>query len=507
MFKQKQRNKANRPYNLPAPIKGLDAISPLMSMDAKSAIVLDNFFPMPDGVELRDGNEEHATGFTDPVERLHVYAATNGGESLWATTVDGVYDVTSAGAIGAAAIALTEGKTNVTTIATGAGNYLMLANGVDTIKQYDGTTWTSIATFGATATSTYSHLTTYRQRLFLVKKNSLEIEYLAVNSISGAASNYPLGAILKGGGYIIAIGTWTIDGGSGPEDNLVAITNKGEIAVFTGSDPSSATTWSLKGVYQVGVPLGANCLFKYGGDLLIMTEDGIYPMSSAVQSAAIDRISSVSEAVRPLFNAAAKLYSANDGWQIIADPIKPCLLVNVPATPVKKQFVMHSQTQAWCTYSGWEANCWARMNKELYFGDGDSVCRVTGFADQGTYIRGTMLQSYQRLGAQQTKKIDLTKAYVQANGGFTYTLGYACDFTDPRETSTFSPYGNITPYLWGTGIFGEAVWTGITGISQDWQTVPDDYTLWKGAYLYVQSNNARIRYYGQDVLYNLGGSI
>jgi len=504
MFKTKTAQRANKPYNLPSPVGGLDTATSIMGMSGSLAVFLENWFPQPDGLELRDGFTAHRTGFLTQIDALHVHAAPNGGESLWATNSSGVYDATSAGAIGAADIALTEGKTISTTISTGAGNYLMLVNGVDTLKQYDGTTWSSIATFGATATSVYSYVETYRQRLFLVKKNSLEIEYLAANAISGAATNYPLGANFREGGYIVAIGTWTIDSGTGPEDKLAVVTNKGEIAVFNGNDPA---TWSFQGVYQTGRPIGPRCLFKYGGDLLIITESGIFPLSSAVQSTAIDRQKAISERIKPLFAAAATSFQNNQGWQIIVDPLKPCLIVNIPSTPVKKQFVMHSQTKAWTTYTGWDAICFARMGSEIYFGTATEVCRVNGNSDKGANITATMLQAHTRLERQQTKKIELVKAYISNNNGFTYNLGLSNDFADPRETTMLQSGGNTTAAIWGTSIFGEAYWTGITGIAQDWQTVPDDYTLWKALYLQVTSNTARIKYFGADLLFTLGGNL
>lgn len=501
MFKQKAASKENKPFNMPAPTGGLDAATAIMSMPTSQAVFLENWFPQPDGLELRDGFVSHKTGFATQIDALHVHAASNGGESLWATNSSGVYNATIAGAIGAAAIALTEGKTISTTISTGAGNYLMLANGVDTMKQYDGTTWSSIATFGAVATSLYSYVATYRQRLFLVKKNSLEIEYLAPNAISGAATNYPLGANFQQGGYIIAIGTWTIDSGTGPEDKLAVVTNKGEIAVFNGNDPA---TWLFQGVYSTGRPIGARCLFKYGGDLLVITESGIYPLSGAVQSTSIDRQKALSDKVKPLFAAAAASFQTNQGWQLIADPLKPCLIVNIPSTPVKRQFVMHSQTKAWTTYTGWDALCFARMGKELYFGTATEVCRVNGNSDKGANITATMLQAHTRLERQQNKKIELVKTYISNNNAFSYNLGIANDFSDPREKTFFQPGGSATAAIWGTSLFGSAYWTGITGIAQDWQTVPDDHTLWKALYLQVTSNVAKIKYFGADMLFVLG---
>ena len=506
MFKKRRGSVQNIPYNLSAPIGGLDAASALMKMPEGNCVILENWLPQPDGLEIRPGYVAHRTGFPNTVERLHVYAAANGGESLWATTNAGVYNATLAGAVGAPVIALTEGKTISTMIATGAGSFMLMVNGVDTLKQYDGTTWSSVATLGAVSTVEYSYVETYRQRIYLVRRNSLTIEYLAVNSISGVPTAFPLGAIFRQGGQIVAIGTWTIDGGVGPEDQLAVITNKGEVAVFAGSDPASAANWSFRGVYFIGRPLGDMCLFKYGGDLLVLTENGVYPLSSALQASAIERNQAITGEIRQIFSVAAQSFSGNQGWQIISDPIIPYLVVNIPSTPVRKQAVMHSQTGAWTLFSGWEAWCFARMGNELYFGTANAVNRVNGLSDAGSNIVATMLQAYSRLRYPRNKQIKLAKPYITSNGGFSYTMGIVPDFQENSDSTTITPQNALNAALWGTGLFGTAVWTGATDIAQDWQSVPDNYSIWKAFYLQVSSNNSKINYYGTDFLLSPGGN-
>jgi hypothetical protein len=507
MFKQKRQVKQNLPRNLVAPLAGLNALSPLMALRENEAILMENFFPAADGLALRQGFVEHATASDEPVDRLWVYSQPTGGEQLFATTDSGIYDVSSAGAFGSAVSAITSGETIASAISTGAGSYLYFVNGVDDARHYNGTTWTTVATFGTVDTDTLSYVETYRQRLYFVKKNSLELEYLGANSISGTSTNYPLGAIFRRGGYIVALGTWTIDGGTGPEDNLVVLTSEGEVAVFAGSLPSDTSLWSERGVYYIAKPLGKQPLLKWGGDLLILTENGIYPLSSAIQSAAIDRVSALSEKIKPLFNTAAGLYRAEEGWQMIVDPLQPFLLANIPSTPVRKQFIMNTQTKAWTTFVGWDSRCYARKGAELYFGTATGVNRITGVNDNGANIVGTLLQAPSRLGLSQKKKIELLKPYVSQNNGFTYTLGLAPDLGDPKEYTMITGAGSATAAIWGTARFGSAYWTGQTGISQDWQTVPDDYSTWKSFYLSITTNVADIRYFGSDLLMLPGGNL
>lgn len=503
MFKQASGRLQNQSFNLPAPVAGLDATSPLMQMASKKAVLLENWFPRPDALETRPGCIEHVTDLPDPPKRFHTYNLANGGQSLFVSTDSGLYDVTTAGVAGATVMALAEGDVISTLIATGAGHYMLFVNGVDTLKQYDGTTWSSVATLGAIPTTDYDYVTVYRQRVFLVRKNSLEIDYLAANSISGAPTNYPFGAVFKQGGKIVAAETWTIDGGNGPEDNLAIMSSTGHIAVFAGADP---TTWSYKGTYFIGRPLGKTPLQQYGGDLLCLTETGIIPLSTAVQSTSIDRSRAFTQDIRPIFNAAASLFSANHGWEILVDPLTPMVLINIPSTPVRKQAVMHSQTGAWTFYSGWDSQCFGKAGPVVYYATATTIFRVGGISDDGANIVATFSQAYNRFGMSANKCAKLVRAYLTTTGSFEYTMGFSSNFQNVRELTYLSRGPDAFAYLWGTAIFGEALWSGATEAAQDWQTVPDEYTLWKSFQLQVITNNGKVDYSGVDMLLTPGGN-
>lgn len=507
MFKTRSPAQVNREQHVPAPIGGFNPSTLLSAMRANNAPLLDNYFAAPDGLITRPGYVTHITAVPKKVDRLHVYSAPDGGETLFGTTDDGIYDFTAAGVCPAASIALTSGPTISTAISTGAGSYLIVVNGVDTLKKFDGSSWASIATLG-TATESYSYVETFRQRIFFAVRSSTDIEYLASNSITGTATNYPLGALFRKGGYIVALAVWTIDGGVGPEDNLCVLTNKGEIAVFAGNDP---TTWNLRGVYFCGIPLGDNPTYKYGGDVLIITETGIVTMSSLIQSASIDRTVKVSDEIRPFLVGRAASYKAQQGWQIISNPADPSLIINIPSA-VRQQAVMHSQNFSWSTFTGWNALCLIRRGSEMYFGDSVGatntwkVKRVTGAADDGTNITATMLQAYQQLGYAGEKKVELVKSYFIASGAFLYNAGISNDFATVVELTQANNTLGFNTALWGTAIWGTAQWGGGgENIVADWQTVPDEYANWKALYIQTVSRLGRVRYIGSEILFKKGG--
>lgn len=513
MFKPRSAPQRNSEIILPPPVKGFKTSQVLTAMDSLAGVTVDNFLCRPDGLLIRNGYVNHITAIPLQVDRLFVYAALNGGEKLFGSTTSGIYDFSVAGAAGAIAIALTNGEINTTMISTGAAAYMFAVNGVDTLKQYDGAAWTAIAAFAGTATPTqnYIYTETYRQRIYFIKRNSLEIEYLPPNAVAAAsaATNYPLGALFRLGGYIVAMSVWTIDGGIGPEDNLAVYTNKGEVAVFAGNDPA---TWALRGVYYAGRPVGKTPMFKYGGDVLLLSETGIVPLSSLIQTASIDRTQTVSSDIRQYLVDSAQAFPAAQGWQIISDPLQPFLLVNIPATPIRMQAIMHSESGAWSTYSGWNAIHFARRSSELYFSDSTgsagtwTVKRITGWSDANTNITATILQAYNRMGYGGNKKIEEIRPYFEATGTFSYNLGISNNFQQVADLSTINPSSGLSPGIWGTSLWGSALWSGSAVIAQDWQTPADEYAMWKALYLQVVSRLGPVTYLGSDMLYKRGGN-
>lgn len=494
-----------QPAYLPPPVRGLNLTSALSSLHPADAVVLDNWLAEPSKIVMRKGSAEHCTGFATSVLGLHVYHGPGGTNKLFATTSSGVYDASTAGAVGAAAIALTNGKTFSAAITTGGGSYLLIGNGVDTIKQYDGAVWSSVAAYGGLATSDINCAEVYKQRLFFGKKGTLSLFYLAPNSVSGASTEYPLGAIFRRGGAIAAIGTWSVDAGGGPDDLLVVATSLGEVAVFSGTDPASS--WALKGVFYIGRPIGgAASLYKYGGEILYLCEAGLFPISKALLTAAIDRVAALSERIAPLISAYTTQYEVSDGWAIVSHPDVPLLLVNVPGVGGGKQLVMHSTSKAWSTFSGWPAYSFARMGKQLYYGAATSVCKAwVGADDLGSNITATALQGYNRFGRDGEKQVLMVRPSFIASGPFNYTVGVDSDFAS-LPTQNLVPAAAAGGALWGTAVWGTAVWSGSQQQVRAWKKVADVPGVYKAFYLQVATKTVTVELSATDVRLGGGGS-
>jgi len=208
-------------------------------------------------------------------------------DKLFAIAGGSVYDATSSGAVGAAVLTgLSNSRWGYCNIATAGGNFLSMANGVDAPRNYNGSTWSTPTITGVTATTLRDPIL-YAERQFFIQDNSLKVWYLGVDSIAGAAAAVDIAPFMTKGGYIVAHGTWTIDAGQGVNDHYVIMTNKGQIIVYQGIDPTSITTWSMVGVWDIGAPIGRRSLYKYAGDMLIICQDGVVPLSGALQSSRV----------------------------------------------------------------------------------------------------------------------------------------------------------------------------------------------------------------------------
>jgi hypothetical protein len=96
-------------------------------------------------------------------------------------------------------------------------------------------------------------ITQHKNRIWFAEKDTLKAWYMGTNAIGGAAAAFDLSALFSRGGYLVALGTWTLDGGAGLDDLLVFVTSEGQVAVYRGTDPAVAANWAdpRKGLKEI----------------------------------------------------------------------------------------------------------------------------------------------------------------------------------------------------------------------------------------------------------------
>lgn len=457
--------------SLPAPVQGWNTRDPLAQMKPLYAAVLENWFPADGEVQVRGGAETWATGGSGTVRTLISFAQNTGTKKLLACTDAGVYNATAGGAMGAAIAALTNGKLETVILTNSAGtNYLWGCNGTDKVQTYDGTTWAALdgastpAILGPTVTD-LNWCWMFKRRVFAVQKNSMNAWYGPIDSIAGTFSKFPLGAIFRRGGYLLSGANWTVDAGAGADDYCVFITSEGEVAVYQGINPASATSWSLVGVYFVGKPPSRRCFVNYGPDLAITTEFGELSLSQLLQSGLLSVDKALSSAIRPTFSQAVRDYAANTGWQALVYPARNALIVNVPiGVGVTQQLVMNTITGAWCSFLGWNTEHFVVHDGVLYFGlAGGSVAKAwdgTIAGDFGVDTVAVGVQAWNRFGASSWKQMVMARPLITIDNSTELGFGFSADFDRVSVTSTI-PRGTVSVYpSWGSTLWGTALWAG-----------------------------------------------
>ena len=491
--------------SLPAPVGGWNARDSLANMEATDAVTLENWFPSVSSVNLRGGYTQFATGISGQVETLMTYSSGSSNK-LFAIANGSIYNVTAGGAVGAAVVtSLTNSKWEYVNITTAGGSFLVAVNGVDQALLYNGTTWSNPSITGVSSAD-FDNVTLFKNRLWFVQHNSLKAWYLPVNSIGGAAEAFDLTSIAKLGGSITSFGAWTIDAGYGVDDNLVFVTSNGEIIVYRGTDPSSASTWALIGVWQLGAPVGHRCILKWGGDILILSLDGLLPLAQALQSSRLDPRVALSDKIQGAITEVTSTYQNNFGWQILYYAKRNALFINVPiAVGQQQQFVMNTITKAWCNFTGWNANCWTIYNDEPYFGGNGFVGLAwdDNYIDNTSSITANALQAFNYYGSRGVKKyFTRARPSLFTDGVPSTFVGMNVDFQIADTTAALSfapnPYALWDSARWDTGVWGSGLtitnnWQGITGIGYCGATQ-----------LKTSSSGIQVEWASTDVVYQTG---
>jgi hypothetical protein len=400
------------------------------------------------------------------------------------------------------------------------GTYVITRTGASTLTYTMATapsgnaivvgTYTTVGITGVDSSS-FINVNLFKNRLWFTQKDTMKIWYLDVNNIGGAATSIDFGSIARNGGYLQAMGTWTLDAGQGADDYAVFVTSMGEILVYNGTDPTTAATWLLKGVWQLGQTFNRKCFFKWSGDLLLLTQDGLVPLSSALQSSRLDPRINLTDKIYYAVSQAATTYYANFGWQINYFASENMLILNIPISGGMEQYVMHTITKSWARFTGLEAYCWeVSGSDEIYFGgDGYVANFYQGNSDNGTNIQAAAQQAYSYFDSPgQNKRFTMVRPIFQSNNGLpTTAINISTDFEPQTQfgTLSFNPASTIGGLwdvsvwdgaLWSAGDIVTKTWVGVTGLgfsasinlaiaSQgiDFKWTSTDYVMEKGGVL------------------------
>lgn len=279
-------------------------------------------------------------------------------------------------------------------------------------------------------------VTVWKSRIWLVERDSTRAWYLAPNAVFGEVTSYDFGGKFRAGGDLRNLYSWSYDGGGGLDTSLVAVSGGGDVAIYQGTDPQSATTFGLKGVWSVGsVPAGRRIATEYGGDLMLLSQTGIVSASRLVVGGEeTDNSIYSTRKIANLFGPMATAGRSRMGWATAIHPTDNALLVLAPTgtppeSPVYPTLTMTGASD--CLAMSLATKGWSRLRGlpiisadswegSLYFGTPDSrVCINAGHLDcvalddstisapfvPNMPIECAVLTGFNNLGTTDTKKV------------------------------------------------------------------------------------------------------
>lgn len=464
---------------IPSPTDGWDAISPLAEMDPKRAPILINWVPRPGYVELRGGFSQYNNTAepTTPVESLMVYRSGSV-EKMFAAGDSKIFDVSVNSAITTSVSGLSSARWQYVNFTPASSTtVIQCVNGVDALHQFDGTTWTTPSITGVPGgTNAIININAQKRRLWYVLNNSTVAAYMPTDAITGAiAGTQDCGALWTKGGFMVTMVSWTVDGGTGPQDYACFISSRGQISIFSGTDPTNSNVWALVGTFDTAPPIGRRCALRIGSDVALITEQGVIPISQVLPfDPSADRSVAITARIQNAMALASLQAKTNFGWQMISYPAQQLAILNVPLTEnsQQQQYVMNALTGAWSQFIGWNANCFEIYNDNLYWGGNDGSINqgYIGSSDSGASIPADMQCAFNWLDEPgKVKRMTMVQPLLNLGGNLTPTMAVDTDF---MTSTNVAPVATLTGgSLWDTATWDKSLWSALSVNFAQWLSV------------------------------------
>lgn len=446
------------------------------------------------GCKVRGGCVKVAT-ITGATKSLFTYQA-GGIEKIFAADNTNIYDVTTPTDVDVPPVADVTGQTNggYSTVihANAGGTFLLAFNGADLHQVYNGGVWatnTPAITFTADAgqnTTSISSAWTYKNRLFMVEKDSMNVHYLSVDTIGGAASVLSLAGVFNKGGSVLFGTTWSTSAGDGLADRCVIVSTLGQVAVYNGSNPGDAADWQLVGVYDIGTPIGERAVMRAGNDVIIGTNEGMIPLSQAVvRDVAALSLAALSSDIEDEWRALVAVRGIGDGWSFKKWSKLNLAIISVPSLlgNINRQLVVNLLSGKWSDFEGWDIQAMDILGSELYFGDATGSIHLadqTG-SDNGTPYSVAIAHAFQAFNRpNRIKNAALMRATFKSSTPFTYRYSVSQNLVLTLPTYPNAATDTSVNDVWDVGLWDVAKWdaTGIATVISQWRSVfGNGYTL------------------------------
>lgn len=475
-----------------SPIGGVDSRVPVSSNNPLVCIYAYNIVPSEYGLRVRSGYREHQVGIGAGNNLgirtiIPFKAATDnaGDDKLFAVTNEGIFDVTIEG--GDPILVWTFANTgndagwgNYAHYITGGGDELVFyADPVNGLVQYNQLidAWEVPTGIVGIDPSVINFVVVHKLRIWFCVANSNIGYYLPVLSIAGEVESFNFGAKFKHGGRLIGLYNWTVDGGDGVDDFLIAISSAGDVLPYKGSDPSQGD-WTLVGTYFAGATVkGGRAASQYGGNVNLLTTYGFMQMSDLLRGVdpRLPNEDSIGSKISPIIRQEMPQYRDDYGWDVKFLQSEGFVIITSPQR-INGEYIQYVYNQAvggWGFWRGVPIVSVDSWKSSVYFGTLDGRVYVMDTnkdnvqidppepLSNGQLIPFSLLHNYQDLGQPAIfKRGKLIRPNFLSTQKPAYDAKFFYDY-DVGELTSVPPNVNERGYLWDLSIWDLALWSSV----------------------------------------------
>ena len=313
----------------------------------------------------------------------------------------------------------------------------------------------------------------WMRRLWFCERGSSSGWFLPFDSVFGEAKAFNFGASQPAGGALKCMANWTVDSGAGVGNNLVIVSEAGNVSVYSGSDPEVFGQFQLVGVWFIGgTPAGRNITTGDGGDVLVVTNLGIMSLAHYLQGLSLaDRTLYATKNIQTLVAAEVLRSGSLYGWQLVVTPDEQAIILTVPqAQDDPYCFAAPYATRNWCKLTGRPSASFGVYVNKLYYVESGAPSRlmmVNGSLDNiglnGTGaqpIPWTIFSSFQGYGTPAVRKrVQMLRPYFTTTGSpVNYSIAPRFDYDLTPAPPAITPSVNPSGALWDSALWDVALW-------------------------------------------------
>lgn len=442
-------------YTIPVPYAGINLVDPIDRLPELFARNLLNMYPVDGILSLRRGYTRYSgSRGNGACFNLATLNLSSGLEKLVSIQGGKIYDCTTETPVDIT------GATNPI-----AGSFyqfiqyrdrLWMLNGLVNPQVWTGTGAAADTTFTGPIMANLISGASFNSRIYFIEKDTLNVHYSALDTITGALTSFPFLSVMRRGGKLIACGSWTNQTSTLSRDLFFALSSEGELVFYQGIDPAD-DAWSIVARFYIGKPVGYRCTLYIENDLWILTDQGIVPVSQLFSTDSSVASRSISKNVNKIIKDAVKItaFSGLYGATYWSRGTRVFITYPVSEANEVRLLVANTETGAWTVYEYanlTDAVCLTIFGNKPYAGalSGNINELEYSYSDDGAEIPIRIDLGFNFFGRRDIWKVyhDL-RILASSQGNWNLQVYVDTDFRTADKYTTIGPSNQVsTP--WGS---------------------------------------------------------